>query len=233
MSKKIAIMIPCYNEEITIGKVVKRWKNKLPQADVYVYDNNSSDRTMEVAKAAGAIVRSVSRKGKGNVVKKMFKDNDAECLIMVDGDNTYSETEAERMVYLITKKGYDMVVGDRLSTDYFKQNKKISHSLGNVLVNSMIRILFNRKVNDTLSGCRAFSRDFVKKIDIDCIGFEVETEITIKAILGKWKFVFIPIKYNDREKGSKSKIDTYDDGMKILVTILKMRINKGDYNAKA
>lgn len=218
----IAVLIPCYNEEKTIKKVVTDFKKVLPKADIYVYDNNSSDKTVELAKEAGAIVRFEPRQGKGNVIRTMFRDVDADCYIMVDGDDTYSADDALKMVDFITKKdgaSYDMVIGDRLSTTYHSENKRKFHSFGNKLVRTLIQKLFRVKVNDIMTGYRAFSKDFVKGFPILSKGFEIETEMTIHAVDKNFKIKEIPISYKDRPAGSESKLSTYKDGIKVLYTI--------------
>lgn len=217
-----AVLIPCYNEEKTIEKVVKDFKTALPKADIYVYDNNSTDKTADLAKKAGAIVRFEPRQGKGNVIRAMFRDIDADCYIMVDGDDTYSADDAKKMVELITAKDgptYDMVVGDRLSTSYYVENKRKFHNFGNKLVQILIRKLFRVKINDIMTGYRAFSRDFVKGFPILSKGFEIETEMTIHAADKNFKIKEIPISYKDRPTGSESKLSTYKDGAKVLYTI--------------
>ena len=220
--KKIAILIPCFNEEKTIEKVVLDFKAAVKNADIYVYDNNSTDKTTEIAKKAGAIVRFEPRQGKGNVVRTMFRDIDADCYILVDGDDTYSADDAKRIVDLVLNSegpSYDMVIGDRLSTTYYSENKRKFHNFGNKLVQSLIRLLFRVKINDIMTGYRGFSRDFVKSFPILSKGFEIETEMTIHAADKNFKIKEIPIKYKDRPAGSKSKLNTYKDGLKVLYTI--------------
>lgn len=219
---KTAILIPCYNEEKTIEKVVKDFKKALPKAEVYVYDNNSTDRTVEIAKKAGATVRFEPRQGKGNVIRAMFREIDADCYIMVDGDDTYSAEDAKKMEKLVTNEDgptYDMVIGDRLSTSYYTENTRKFHNFGNKLVQQLIQKLFRVKVNDIMTGYRAFSKDFVKGFPILSKGFEIETEMTIHAADKNFKIKEIPVEYRDRPEGSESKLSTYKDGAKVLRTI--------------
>ena len=218
---KTAVLIPCFNEEKTIKKVVKDFKTALKKADIYVYDNNSTDKTAEVAKKAGAIVRFEPRQGKGNVVRTMFRDIDADCYILVDGDDTYSAKDAIKMAKLIAGKTgptYDMVIGDRSKT-YYKENKRKFHNFGNRLVRFLIQKLFRVKINDIMTGYRAFSRDFVKGFPVLSRGFEIETEMTIHAVDKNFKIKEIPVKYKNRPVGSKSKLNTHKDGFKVLYTI--------------
>ena len=220
--KKVAVLIPCYNEEKTIEKVVLDFKNELKNADIYVYDNNSTDKSVELAKKAGAIIKYEPRQGKGNVIRSMFRDIDADCYLMVDADDTYSAKDAKKMIDLVLNEdspSYDMVVGDRLSTSYYKENKRKFHNFGNKLVQKLIQKLFRVKVNDIMTGYRAFSRDFVKGFPILSKGFEIETEMTIHAADKNFKIKEIPIAYKDRPAGSESKLSTYKDGAKVLYTI--------------
>jgi len=217
--KKIAVMIPCYNEEVTIEKVVRDFKKVLPDADIYVYDNNSSDNSVKLAKKAGAIVRYEIRQGKGNVVRSMFREIDADCYLMVDADDTYFASDAKTMCDLVLKDGYDMVVGDRLSSSYFTENKRPFHNFGNRIVRFLINFLFKAKVNDIMSGYRAFSYDFVKSYPVLSKNFEIETEMTIHAIDKNFKIKTIPISYQDRQEGSVSKLNTYRDGFLVIRTI--------------
>lgn len=199
---KTAVLIPCFNEEKTIKKVVKDFKTALEKADIYVYDNNSTDKTAEVAKQAGAIVRFEPRQGKGNVIRTMFRDIDADCYILVDGDDTYSAKDAIKMAKLIAGKSgptYDMVIGDRSKT-YYKENKRKFHNFGNRLVRFLIQKLFRVKINDIMTGYRAFSRDFVKGFPVLSRGFEIETEMTIHAVDKNFKIKEIPVKYKNRNK---------------------------------
>lgn len=220
--KKIAILIPCYNESKTIEKVIKDYKGVLPDADIYVYDNNSSDGTDIIAKEAGSIVRYEYRQGKGNVIRSMFKDIDADCYLMIDGDDTYPKESAIEMCNLILDKKADMVIGDRLSSTYFKENKRPFHNFGNVLVRGLINTLFKSKVRDIMTGYRAFSRDFVKTFPVLSKGFEIETEMTIHALDKNFLLKEIPIEYRDRPDGSVSKLNTFSDGFKVLKTIARL-----------
>ncbi len=220
--KKIAILIPCYNESKTIEKVIKDYKSVLPDANIYVYDNNSSDGTDIIAKEVGAIVRYEYRQGKGNVIRSMFKDIDADCYLMIDGDDTYPKESAIEMCNLILDKKADMVIGDRLSSTYFKENKRPFHNFGNVLVRGLINTLFKSKVRDIMTGYRAFSRDFVKTFPVLSKGFEIETEMTIHALDKNFLLKEIPIEYRDRPEGSVSKLNTFSDGFKVLKTIARL-----------
>lgn len=221
---KIAVLIPCFNEEKTIGRVVKDFKKNLPNAKIYVYDNNSTDNTVSIAKKAGAITKYEYRQGKGNVVRKMFYDIDAECYILVDGDDTYSAKHAKEMTDYILSGNYDMVIGDRLSLDYFKENKRMFHGFGNKLVRKLINTIFKSNVNDIMTGYRAFSYRFVKTFPIISKGFEIETEMTIHALDKNISIKEIPINYKDRPLGSESKLNTFKDGIKVLKTILNLFI---------
>ncbi len=218
-SKKIAILIPCYNESKTIEKVVKDYKKALPDSDIYVYDNNSKDHTDEIAKKAGAIVRYEYRQGKGNVIRTMFRDIDADCYLMIDGDDTYPAENAKEMCDLVLSGKADMVIGDRLSSTYFTENKRPFHNFGNRIVRLLINKLFNNNIKDIMTGYRAFSYDFVKGFPVLSKGFEIETEMTIHAVDKNYKLVEIPVTYRDRPEGSVSKLNTYSDGMKVLKTI--------------
>lgn len=219
---KIAVLIPCYNEAKTIERVVKEYKKALPKADIYVYDNNSTDRTGEIAERAGAIVKVEHRQGKGNVVRSMFMDVEADCYLMIDGDGTYPADVAEKMCNLVLKDGVDMVVGDRLSSTYFKENKRPFHNTGNRLVRGLINLIFRSKVRDIMTGYRAFSRDFVKTFPVLSKGFEIETEMTIHALDKNFYIEEIPVNYKDREAGSESKLNTFSDGFKVLFTIARL-----------
>lgn len=218
-NKKIAVLIPCYNESKTIEKVVKDFKEALPEADIYVYDNNSSDGTDEIARKAGAIVKYEYRQGKGNVIRSMFREIEADCYLMIDGDDTYPATHAREMCYLVLEGKADMVIGDRLSSTYFKENKRPFHNFGNRIVRFLINRLFNNKVKDIMTGYRAFSYEFVKGFPVLSKGFEIETEMTIHAVDKNFKLVEIPVDYKDRPVGSVSKLNTYKDGFKVLKTI--------------
>ena len=217
--KKVVVLIPCYNESKTIEKVIKDYKKALPEADIYVYDNNSKDKTDVIAKKAGAIVRYEHRQGKGNVIRTMFKEIDADCYLMIDGDDTYPAENAREMVDYILKDKVDMVIGDRLSSTYFEENKRPFHNFGNKLVRGLINTLFKSKVRDIMTGYRAFSYDFVKTFPVLSKGFEIETEMTIHALDKNFSLKEIPIEYRDRPAGSESKLNTFSDGFKVLKTI--------------
>ncbi|MDD5865091.1 MAG: glycosyltransferase family 2 protein [bacterium] len=216
---KIAVLIPCYNESKTVAKVVKDYKKALPEATIYVYDNNSTDHTDEIARKAGAKVVYEYKQGKGNVIRSMFRDIDAQCYIMIDGDDTYPAENAREMCDLILEKKADMVIGDRLSSTYFTENKRPFHNLGNKLVRLLINKLFHNKVKDIMTGYRAFSYDFVKGFPVLSKGFEIETEMTIHAVDKNYHLVEVPVNYKDRPEGSVSKLNTYKDGFKVLKTI--------------
>lgn len=220
--KKIAVLIPCYNESKTIEKVVKDYKKALPEADIYVYDNNSTDNTDKIAEKAGAIVRYEYKQGKGNVIRSMFREIDADCYLMIDGDDTYPAESAREMCNYILNGQADMVIGDRLSSTYFKENKRPFHNFGNVLVRSLINTLFKSKVKDIMTGYRAFSYDFVKTFPILSKGFEIETEMTIHALDKNFLLKEIPVEYRDRPAGSESKLNTVSDGIKVLKTIARL-----------
>lgn len=219
---KTAILIPCYNESITIEKVIKDYKAVLPEADIYVYDNNSTDGTDEIARKAGAIVRYEYRQGKGNVIRSMFRDIDADCYLMIDGDDTYPAENAVQMVDLVCNKGVDMVIGDRLSSTYFTENKRPFHNSGNRIVRYLINKLFHSDIRDIMTGYRAFSRTFVKSFPVLSKGFEIETEMTIHALDKNFLLEEIPVTYRDRPEGSVSKLDTFSDGFKVLMTIASL-----------
>lgn len=219
MKSKIAVLIPCYNESKTIEKVVKDYKRVLKDADIYVYDNNSTDGTDELAKKAGAIVKYEYRQGKGNVIRSMFRDIDASCYLMVDGDDTYPAEDAKKMCDLILEKKADMVIGDRLSSTYFKENKRPFHNFGNRIVRWLINKLFKNNIKDIMTGYRAFSYEFVKTFPVLSKGFEIETEMTIHAVDKNFNLVEMPVTYRDRPSGSVSKLNTYKDGVKVLKTI--------------
>lgn len=222
---KIAVLIPCYNEEKTIYKVVTDAKKALPEAVIYVYDNNSSDKTVELALSAGAVVRHEYMQGKGNVIRRMFREVDAECYIMVDGDDTYPMDNAQEMVDRVLKHQADMVVGDRLSSTYFTENKRPFHNLGNSLVRGSINRLFDCEIKDIMTGYRAFSYGFVKTFPVMSAGFEIETEMTIHAVYNRMQIENVIIEYRDRPEGSESKLNTYSDGIKVLLTIAKLYRN--------
>ena len=219
---KIAVLIPCYNESVTIKKVVEDYKRALPEATIYVYDNHSSDGTDEIAKAAGALVRYEYRQGKGNVIRSMFRDIEAECYLMIDGDDTYPAEHARDMVNLVLEKGVDMVIGDRLSATYFTENKRPFHNLGNKMVRGLINRFFQSNVKDIMTGYRAFSRLFVKSFPVLSKGFEIETEMTIHALDKNFLLEEIPVTYRDRPEGSESKLNTFSDGFKVLKTIANL-----------
>lgn len=219
---KTAVLIPCYNEAKTIGRVVADFKEKMPRADIYVYDNNSTDNTAELAEQAGAIVRYEHKQGKGNVVRTMFREVDADCYVMVDGDDTYPADFGPRLEQLVLSGKADMAVGDRLSSTYFTENKRPFHNFGNVLVRRMINFLFRAKLNDIMTGARAFSKDFVKSFPVISKGFEIETEMTIFALDNNFAIKEVPIAYQDRPQGSESKLNTYSDGLKVLKTIVNL-----------
>ena len=219
---KTAVLFPCYNEAKTIGRVVADFKEKMPHADIYVYDNNSTDNTAELAEQAGAIVRYEHKQGKGNVVRTMFREVDADCYVMVDGDDTYPADFGPRLEQLVLSGKADMAVGDRLSSTYFTENKRPFHNFGNVLVRRMINFLFRAKLNDIMTGARAFSKDFVKSFPVISKGFEIETEMTIFALDNNFAIKEVPIAYQDRPQGSESKLNTYSDGLKVLKTIVNL-----------
>lgn len=219
---KIAILIPCYNEEKTIAKVVRDAKSALPDAVVYVYDNNSTDRTVELAREAGAVIRYEHMQGKGNVIRRMFREIEAECYIMVDGDDTYPMEYAREMADKVLLNNADMVVGDRLSSTYFTENKRPFHNFGNTIVRSSINRLFHCEIKDIMTGYRAFSYGFVKTFPILSTGFEIETEMTIHAVYNNMQIENVIVDYRDRPEGSESKLNTFSDGFKVLRTIVKL-----------
>lgn len=220
--EKIAILIPCYNEEKTIEKVVRDAKAALPEATVYVYNNNSKDRTAEIAREAGAVVRNEYKQGKGNVIRRMFMEIDAECYLMIDGDDTYPLENAREMADLVLNKNADMVVGDRLSSTYFEENKRPFHNFGNSLVRFAVNTLFKTDIRDIMTGYRAFSYRFVKTFPVMSKGFEIETEMSIHSVHNNMQVENVVVTYRDRPEGSESKLNTYSDGFKVLMTILKM-----------
>lgn len=219
---KIAVLIPCYNEEKTIAKVVRDAKNALPEAVIYVYDNNSTDRTSELALAEGAVVRREYMQGKGNVIRRMFREIDAQCYIMVDGDDTYPMEFAPQMVDRVLNHNSDMVVGDRLSSTYFEENKRPFHNMGNTLVRGSINRLFGCDVKDIMTGFRAFSYGFVKTFPVLSKGFEIETEMTIHGVYNHMQIDNVVVEYRDRPEGSVSKLNTYSDGFRVLGTIFRL-----------
>ena len=222
MIDKIAVLIPCYNESKSIAKVVKDAKEALPEATIYVYDNNSTDGTDEIARQAGAIVRYERQQGKGNVIRSMFRDIDAQCYIMLDGDDTYPAEFAPEMCRKVLEEGVDMVVGDRLSSTYFTENKRPFHNFGNTIVRAFINHLFRSDIKDIMTGYRAMSYEFVKTFPILSKNFEIETEMTIHAIDKKMHVENVVVDYRDRQEGSVSKLNTYSDGFKVLKTIFRM-----------
>lgn len=217
--RKIAVLIPCYNEAQTIEKVIKDYKQVLPDATIYVYDNNSRDETASIAQKAGAVVRHEYRQGKGNVIRTMFREIDADCYLMIDGDDTYPAENAKEMCELVLSGKADMVIGDRLSSTYFTENKRPFHNFGNRIVRFSINKLFHNEIKDIMTGYRAFSYEFVKGFPVLSKGFEIETEMTIHAVDKNFKLVEIPVNYRDRPAGSVSKLNTYKDGFKVLKTI--------------
>lgn len=224
--EKIAVLIPCYNESQSIGNVVKDFKKAIPEADIYVFDNNSTDNTDKIAQELGAIVKYEYRQGKGNVVRSMFRKIEADCYIMVDGDNTYPAENAREMCNLICNHKADMVIGDRLSSTYFTENKRPFHNFGNELVRKFINFLWHpkSKILDVMTGYRAFSYEFVKSFPVISKGFEIETEMTIHALDNNFTIQSIPIQYRDREEGSVSKLNTFSDGYKVIKTIIRLYI---------
>ena len=222
---KIAVLIPCYNESKTIAKVVADYRAALPEADIYVYDNNSTDHTDEIARQAGAIVRYEYRQGKGNVIRTMFREIEADCYLMIDGDDTYPAESAREMVDLVLNKKVDMVVGDRLSATYYTENKRPFHNLGNRLVKRLVNTIFKGDVRDIMTGYRAFSYAFVKTYPVLSKGFEIETDMTIHAINRRMQVSNIVVSYRDRPDGSESKLNTYQDGARVLLTIARLYKN--------
>ena len=216
---KIAVLIPCYNEAVTIAKVVADFKRALPEAVIYVYDNNSKDGTDEIARKAGAVVRYEHQQGKGNVIRRMFAEVDAECYLMVDGDDTYPAEHAREMAEKVLEHKADMVVGDRLSSTYFEENKRPFHNFGNSIVRWRINNLFKNDIQDIMTGYRAFSYRFVKTFPVLSKGFEIETEMSIHAVDKNMFVENVIIDYRDRPDGSQSKLNTYSDGFKVLRTI--------------
>lgn len=219
---KIAVLIPCYNESATVQKVVSDWRRELPEAVVYVYDNNSTDGTPQLAEAAGAVVRHEYRQGKGNVIRRMFREIDAEAYIMVDGDDTYPAEYGREMVNAVLERHADIVVGDRLSSTYFEENKRPFHNFGNSLVRWGINSLFKSDIKDIMTGYRAFSYLFVKSFPVLSKGFEIETEMSIHALDKNMYVENVVIDYRDRPEGSESKLNTYSDGMKVIFTIIRL-----------
>lgn len=219
---KIAVLIPCYNEAVTIKKVINDFQRVLPEATVYVYDNNSSDDTAKIAEAEGAVVRHEYQQGKGNVIRRMFRDIDAECYIMTDGDDTYPAEFAREMCDKVLERNVDMVVGDRLSSTYFEENKRPFHNFGNSIVRASINTIFKSDIKDIMTGYRAFSYNFVKTFPVLSKGFEIETEMTIHTVDKNMFCENVIIDYRDRPEGSESKLNTYSDGFKVLMTIARL-----------
>lgn len=219
---RIAVLIPCYNESVTIRKVIEDYRKALPEAVIYVYDNNSTDGTDRIALEAGAEVRYEYRQGKGNVIRSMFREIDADCYLMIDGDDTYPAENARELVECVLSGRADMAIGDRLSSTYFTENKRPFHNMGNRLVRSVINSLFHSDIKDIMTGYRAFSRLFVKSYPVLSKGFEIETEMTIHCLDKNFKIMEIPVQYRDRPEGSVSKLNTFSDGTKVLKTILTL-----------
>ncbi|AIM16232.1 MULTISPECIES: glycosyltransferase family 2 protein [Neobacillus] len=220
---EIAILVPCYNEEQTIGKVIDDFKRELPEAKIYVYDNNSSDRTYEIAQQHGAIVKKETMQGKGNVVRSMFREIDADIYVMVDGDDTYPAEFVHEMIKPIMNKEANMVIGDRLSNGtYFNENKRMFHNFGNNLVKNLINFLYKSDIKDIMTGYRAFDKLFVKSMPIMSPGFEIETEMSLHALDKRFKIVEVPIDYRDRPEGSESKLNTFSDGIKVINMIFTL-----------
>ena len=219
---KIAVLIPCYNESQTIAKVITDFQRELPTAVIYVYDNNSTDETAEIARNCGAVVRYEYQQGKGNVIRRMFREIEAQCYLMVDGDDTYPAEYAPEMVRKVLENNTDMVVGDRLSSTYFTENKRPFHNVGNSMVRKIINHIFKSRIQDIMTGYRAFSYQFVKSFPVLSKGFEIETEMSIHAIDKNMCMDNVIITYRDRPIGSESKLNTFDDGFKVLKTIAKL-----------
>lgn len=219
---KVAVLIPCYNESQTIAKVVRDFKSALPGSDIYVYDNNSTDHTDKIARSAGAVVRYERRQGKGNVLRTMFREIDADCYVLVDGDDTYPAEFAPQMCSMVLEQKADMVIGDRLSSTYFTENKRLFHNSGNVLVRWLINFFWKGTIKDVMTGYRAFSPAFVKSFPILSKGFEIETEMTIHALDKNMLLMSLPVTYRDRPKGSVSKLNTVTDGIKVIKTIFML-----------
>ena len=222
MNHKIAVLIPCYNESKTIAKVVGDFKKQLPEADIYVYDNNSTDNTADIARQAGAIVRYEQRQGKGNVVRRMLADIEADCYLLVDGDDTYPSDNAKEMCDIVLNEHYDMVIGDRLSSTYFQENKRPFHDYGNRFVRYAINQIFHSDIKDIMTGYRALSRHLVMSVPLLSEGFEIETELTINVLDNQLRIKQIPVEYRDRPIGSTSKLSTFKDGIKIIATIFRL-----------
>ena len=222
MNHKIAVLIPCYNESKTIAKVVGDFKKQLPEANIYVYDNNSTDNTADIARQAGAIVRYEQRQGKGNVIRRMLADIEADCYLLVDGDDTYPSDNAKEMCDIVLNEHYDMVIGDRLSSTYFQENKRPFHDYGNRFVRYAINQIFHSDIKDIMTGYRALSRHLVMSVPLLSEGFEIETELTINVLDNQLRIKQIPVEYRDRPIGSTSKLSTFKDGIKIIATIFRL-----------
>ncbi len=222
---KIAVLIPCYNEAKTVKKVVEDFKKELPEATIYVYDNNSKDGTDEIARQSGAVVRYEKRQGKGNVIRTMFREIDAQCYLIVDGDDTYPAENAREMVNYVLNDKVDMVIGDRLSSTYFNENKRLFHNTGNMLVRGLINLLYKSNISDVMTGYRAFGYNFVKTFPVLSKGFEIETEMTIHALDKNLFTKNVVVDYRDRQDGSHSKLNTYSDGFKVIKTIITLYKN--------
>lgn len=223
MSKKTAVLIPCYNEAATVEKVVKDFKRALPQAEIYVYDNNSTDGTDEIARRAGAVVRYEKKQGKGNVVRSMFKDIDADCYILTDGDDTYPAESAPELEKIILSGEADMVIGDRLSSTYFTENKRALHGIGNKMVRRLVNDIYKGGLHDIMSGLRAVSRDFAKNFPAISDGFQIETEMAVYALKRGLTIKEVVIEYRDRPEGSVSKLNTVKDGIKVIAMIARLK----------
>lgn len=222
MNKTIAVLIPCYNESKTIAKVIADFREQLPEARIYVYDNNSTDGTAAIASEAGAIVCYETRQGKGNVIRRMLSDISADCYLLVDGDDTYPASYAQSMCELVLEKRYDMVIGDRLSSTYFQENKRPFHNIGNRMVRYAINKIFHSNINDIMTGYRALSSKMVDNVPLLSEGFEIETEMTINVLESGLRIIQIPVDYRDRPEGSYSKLDTFSDGWKVIGTIFRL-----------
>lgn len=220
--QNIAVLIPCYNEEVTITKTVKDFKKALPKASIYVYNNNSTDKTAELAKKAGAIVKNEYKQGKGNVVRSMFRDIDADVYVLVDGDDTYPAKEVYKLIEPVILGQADMVIGDRLSSTYFEENKRPFHNFGNNLVKNLVNFLFKSNIHDIMTGYRVFSKKFVKCMPIMSEGFQIETEMTVFSLVYHMNIVEMPITYRDRPEGSVSKLNTFKDGSRVLIKLFDL-----------
>ena len=219
---KVAVLLPCYNEAVTIEKVVRDFRAELPEAEIWVYDNNSSDGSADLAQAAGALVRRVPQQGKGHVVRRMFQEVDADVYVMVDSDDTYPANEVHQLIQPVLAGEADMVNGDRLSSTYMQENKRPGPNFGNTLVCTLIRLLWGQRVNDVMTGYRAFSRLFVKSCPVLAQGFEIETEMTLHTIDKRMSLIEVPVQYRDRPEGSVSKLNTVSDGIRVLKTIFNL-----------